>query len=300
LKDYLNNLIPAASFVEEVKSNPNQNFGRWSKKMDLSIEKEKNKSFFTRIVDEANRVNISGRAANISKDWNNKTQDQKQNELSSIYQGIGLATKNDRNKKDAYGFVTVDAATAINRPVTISKDNPKAKVEVFTTDGKRVFVPLGLACRNLNEKGTMLINGVKYTTLVNGKKGDTYTTILDAKVNGSVPVIDNRKEVRAGYYSNDGNLYNVSTDNLNTYINSSKKTLTATTEGNSAVYVDVPDYEDPKTGEIKYKKELQRSTANIIYTGDLNDISDRAVFDYTQGVGQQSYVGGQVKQSTQK
>jgi hypothetical protein len=296
LKDYLNNLVPAASFVEEIKGNPNQNFGRWAKRMDLSIEKEKNKSFFTRVVDEANRLNVPGRAVNISKNWNSKSQDQKQNELSGIYQGIGLAIKNPKNKKDAYGSIKVDSKTAMERPVTASIEDPNVKIRVKNiATGQEEDITLGYAAKYMGKNGEFLLGGKKYKAT-----GDTYTAISDARTNKNIPIIDNEKQVRAAYYGNDGKLYNASTDNLNAYVGSNKKTYSTTVVGNPGVYVDVLDYVDPTTNQKVYKKQMQRSGAIITYSGDLNDLTDRALFDYTQGVGQQSYVGGDVKQSVEK
>lgn len=296
LKQYFEKQIPEASFIEEVKNLSNKNYDYWKTKGEWKREDEKDKSFFTRIVDEASKQNISGKAATISMNWNTKSQDQKQNELSGIYQGIGLATKDPNNKKDAYGVVTVDQKTAMQRPVTVALDDPRAKIQVRNkSTGKNEYVSIGSAAKNMDKNGYMWINGVQYQAGT-----DAYTTIKDAKTNGSIPVIDNVKKVRAGYYGSDGNLYNVSTDNLNNYTKSNKKTLTATVEGNSGVYRDVQTGVDEK-GKPIFEKQLQRSSANVIYAGDLNDISDRAIFDYTQGVGQQSYVGGEgVKQSVEK
>jgi hypothetical protein len=189
----------------------------------------------------------------------------------------------------------VDAKTAIQRPVTIPLDDPRAKIQVRNSStGKNEYVSIGSAAKNMDKNGNMWINGVKYQAGT-----DAYTTIKDAKTNGSIPVIDNVKKVRAGYYGSDGNLYNVSTDNLNNYTKSNKKTLTATVEGNSGVYEDVKVGVDEK-GKPIYEKQLKRSAANVIYVGDINNITDKAFLDYTQGVGQQSYVGGEVKQSVEK
>jgi hypothetical protein len=295
LKQYLEKQIPEASFIEEVKSLSNKNFDYWKTRGEWKREDEKAKSFFTQLQEEADRQNISGKAVVISNNWGTKSQDQKQNELSSIYQNIGLATKDPNNKKDAYGVVTVDAKTAIQRPVTIPLDDPRAKIQVRNSStGKNEYVSIGSAAKNMDKNGNMWINGVKYQAGT-----DAYTTIKDAKTNGSIPVIDNVKKVRAGYYGSDGNLYNVSTDNLNNYTKSNKKTLTATVEGNSGVYEDVKVGVDER-GKPIYEKQLKRSAANVIYVGDINNITDKAFLDYTQGVGQQSYVGGEVKQSVEK
>jgi len=295
LKQYLEKQIPEASFIEEVKSLSNKNFDYWKTRGEWKREDEKAKSFFTQLQDEADKQNIPGKAVAILSNWGTKSQDQKQNELSSLYQNIGLATKNPNNKKDAYGVVTVDAKTAIQRPVTVPLDDPRAKIEVRNTStGKNEYVSIGAAADRMDKKGYMWINGVKYQAGT-----DAYTTIKDAKTNQSIPVIDNVKKVRAGYYGSDGNLYNVSTDNLNNYTKSNKKTLTATVEGNSGVYRDVQVGVDA-SGKPIIEKQLQRSSANVIYVGDINNITDKAFLDYTQGVGQQSYVGGKVKQSVEK
>jgi hypothetical protein len=295
LKQYFEKQIPEASFIEEVKSLSNKNFDYWKTRGEWKREDEKAKSFFTKLQEEADRQNISGKAVVISNNWGTKSQDQKQNELSSIYQNIGLATKDPNNKKDAYGVVTVDAKTAIQRPVTIPLDDPRAKIQVRNAStGKNEYVSIGSAAKNMDKNGYMWINGVKYQAGT-----DAYTSIKDAKTNGSIPVIDNVKKVRAGYYGSDGNLYNVSTDNLNNYTKSNKKTLTATVEGNSGVYENVKVGVDEK-GQPIYEKQIKRSSANVIYVGDINNITDKAFLDYTQGVGQQSYVGGEVKQSVEK
>jgi hypothetical protein len=295
LKQYFEKQIPEASFIEEVKSLSNKNFDYWKTRGEWKREDEKAKSFFTKLQEEADRQNISGKAVVISNNWSIKSQDQKQNELSSIYQNIGLATKDPNNKKDAYGVVTVDAKTAIQRPVTIPLDDPRAKIQVRNAStGKNEYVSIGSAAKNMDKNGYMWINGVKYQAGT-----DAYTSIKDAKTNGSIPVIDNVKKVRAGYYGSDGNLYNVSTDNLNNYTKSNKKTLTATVEGNSGVYENVKVGVDEK-GQPIYEKQIKRSSANVIYVGDINNITDKAFLDYTQGVGQQSYVGGEVKQSVEK
>ena len=299
IKEYLNNLIPAASFVEEIKGNPNQNFGRWSKKMDLAIEKEKSKSFFTIVQDEAKRLNVSGKAAAISNNWNNKSQDQKQNELAGIYNGLGIVTKNPNNKKDAYAEIKVDTKTAIGRPVTISLDDPNAKIRLRKVGGGYGDVSIGDAARNLYDKESttneIWVNGVKYSV---PRDSNDYTSISNAKKNKGIVVIDKSKKVRLGHYGSDGNLYNLSTDNLNNYVKSNKKTLNVEVEGNSAIEVEVPDYEE--NGKTFYKTELQPSSSVIIYKGDLDNTSFKALADYTQGVGQQSYVGGDVKQSVEK
>ena len=295
LKDYLNNLIPAASFVEEVKSNPNQNFGRWAKKMDLSIEKEKNKTFFTNLVEEASKQNVSGKAASIYTNWSNKSQDQKQNELAGIYQGLGVVSKNPKNKKDAYALINVDLKSAIAAPVSISKSNQTAMIELTDFNGNAKSVPISLAAKYLNKdaiNGETLINGVKYKI---PKNSDTYIAIKDFKYNASIPVIDNTKEVRLGYYGNDGNLYNVSTDNLGSYNSSNKKAIAVTVRGNAGVWRDVPDYTD-ENGKVHYKKELQKSNAKISYAGDVeNDDQFRSVADVTQGQGQQTVTGGELR-----
>lgn len=296
LKQYFEKQIPEASFIEEVKSLSNKNFDYWKTRGEWKREDEKDKSFFTRLVDEANKLNVSGRAVNISKNWNSKSQDQKQNELSGIYQGIGLAIKNPKNKKDAYGSIKVDSKTAMERPVTASIEDPNVKIRVKNmATGQEEDITLGYAAKYMGKNGEFLLGGKKYKAT-----GDTYTAISDARTNKNIPIIDNEKQVRAAYYGNDGKLYNASTDNLNAYVGSNKKTYSTTVVGNPGVYVDVLDYVDPTTNKKVYKKQMQRSGAIITYSGDLNDLTDRALFDYTQGVGQQSYVGGDVKQSVEK
>jgi hypothetical protein len=296
VKEYLNNLIPAASFVEELKSNPNQNFGRWAKKMDLSIEKEKNKTFFTRLQDEANRQNIAGKVNGISLNWNTKSQDQKQNELALVYQGLGVVTKNPKNKKDAYAEIKVDATSSNASPVILSKSNQNAMIELRTADGKRKEVSMNDAARLLNKDSDYSwINGVKYYI---PKNSDEFKDIQYFKINDQVPVISNVMEARAGHYGSDGRLYNLSTDNLTNYTKSNKKTLVITVEGNPARPENVQIGTDDN-GKPIYEQQWKKTSSKIRYAGDNNDEQIRTVFDKIVS-GEQPFTGGTMKQPTPK
>jgi hypothetical protein len=299
LNKYILSQMPDDSIETKIESLNNQNFERWKTRGDWAREDEKAKSFFTIVQDEAKRLNVSGKAVAISNNWNNKSQDQKQNELAGIYNGLGIVTKNPNNKKDAYAEIKVDTKTAIGRPVTISLDDPNAKIRLRKVGGGYGDVSIGDAARNLYDKESttneIWVNGVKYSV---PRDSNDYTSISNAKKNKEIVVIDNSKQVRLGHYGSDGNLYNLSTDNLNNYVKSNKKTLNVSVIGNSAIEVEVPDYEE--NGKTFYKTELQPSSSVIIYKGDLDNTSFKSLADYTQGVGQQSYVGGEVKKSVEK
>jgi len=289
LKQYFEKQIPEASFIEEVKSLSNKNYDYWKTRGDWKREDEKNKTFFTLLQDEADKRNIPGQVSGIYANWSTKSQDQKQNELALVYQGLGVVTKNSKNKKDAYALINVDSKSAFAAPVNVSKSNQSATIELKRADGGKEWVNLNTAAKYLQKDGnTAWIGGVKYTI---PKDSDDYTAIKNFKNNNSVQVIDNVKEVRAGHYGSDGNLYNLSTDNMNNYLSSNKKTVVVTVEGNVGVWRDVKVGVDEK-GKPIYEKQIQKSSANVRYAGDNNDQQFRDIINVTQGQAQQRMAGG--------
>lgn len=289
LKQYFEKQIPEASFIEEVKSLSNKNYDYWKTRGEWKREDEKAKTFFTRLQDEADRQNIAGKVNGIYLNWNTKSQDQKQNELAGVYQGLGVLTKNPKNKKDAYALVNVDAKSAIAAPVTISNSNRTAMIEVKKAGGGKTFVSLNDAAKNLDKNGKMWINGVQYEV---PKGGDEFKDIQNFKKDGEIPIIDNVKEVRAGHYGNDGNLYTLSTDNIDSYTKSKKKTIVVTVEGNPGRAKNVEVGVDSKGNPI-YEQQWERSSSNIRYAGDNNDKQYRDIIDVTQGQAQQRLTGGE-------
>jgi hypothetical protein len=294
LKQYFEKQIPEASFIEEVKSLSNKNYDYWKTRGDWAREDEKAKTFFTRLQDEADKRNIPGKVSGIyvnSSAWNTMmSEDSKQNRLASIYEGLGVVTKNSKNKKDAYALINVDSKSAFAAPVNISTSNQNATIQLKRADGKKEWVNLNTAAKYLQKDGnTAWIGGVKYTI---PKDSDDYTAIKNFKNNDVIQVIDNAKEIRAGHYGSDGNLYNLSTDNMNNYLSSNKKTIVVTVEGNVGVWRDVKVGVDEKGNPI-YEKQIQKSSANVRYAGDNNDKQFRDIIDVTQGQAQQRMAGGE-------
>jgi hypothetical protein len=293
LKEYMMAQIPEESFVQEVKSLANKNYDYWKTRGEWAREDEKNKTYFTLLVEEADKQNVPVKANGVIQSWNanpNKSQADKQKDLASLYAGFSTPTVSTMNNKYAYGKIKVDPKAASDRPVSVTASNGEIKLK--KTDGGFEYVNLGLAAKKLNKNGTIYVNGVSYKVPENS---DDYKTILEVKKSGAVPGIDYEKHVQAAYKKN-GVPYEVTTDNLNTYTNAQDKTWIGTSLSNTAFPEEVVTGYDESGKPIKETK-WNKSTSEIRYRADLNTMEGRDIMDFTQGARQQSVSGGEAKDS---
>ncbi len=235
LKDYLKNQIPAASFVQSVKTNANQNVARARLALDrekFAFEKEQQESFWgvidqgmNNVVNKQTGKTFEQELASLNKQ--NLKKEDLDNALKRLYNVYSVATESTVVKNNKGNWVVQIPSTSTQAEQIQTRDvyAPNGKllrgfnVQVYNKDTKswesREMAPREIA-KYKNDPGKIRINGKPVTN----DQFDGYS----ASASGMYTKVIGH-EITKGYVNSQGTFVALTSDNLAEYEANPKVTL---------------------------------------------------------------------------
>ena len=235
LKDYLKNQVPAASFIQKVVTNANQNVARAElqlKKDKFAFEKEQQESFWgvidqgmNNVVNKQTGKTFEQELALLNKQ--NLKKEDLDNALKKLYNVYSVATESTVVKNNKGNWVVQIPSTSNQAEQIQTRDvyAPNGKllrgfnVQVYNKDTKswesREMAPREIA-KYKNDPGKIRINGKPVTN----DQFDGYS----ASASGMYTKVIGH-EITKGYVNSQGSFVPLTSDNLAEYEKNPKVTL---------------------------------------------------------------------------
>jgi len=111
LTDYITKQMPAASLIENVERQSNSNFSYWNARFQAGREDKAKETELTKIINNANNLNLKSRLDQISKDPNLDV-NQRQVAIKNLYSEAGYNPRVGANG-EVFGVITLLLAQAV-------------------------------------------------------------------------------------------------------------------------------------------------------------------------------------------
>lgn len=251
LTNYILKQIPEDSFIEKVDRQSNDNYNYYAKRGDWAREDKAKETELTKIINNANNLNLKTRLDQISKD-NSLNTNQKQVAIKNLYAEAGYNPRVGANG-EVFGVITLGAGnTDRKQNVTLNANN--AEVLVYNKANKKnEWVSVGKAM----------------------KLKDNTNYVVDAKIGeyfkgGQAVIVPNEIRMQQTYTGNDGKQYQLKATNLGAYASTNNKEMTTTTYGN--VYIAPPakgEPSDKSTLQVRFNSRPETSIQDKAMIDDL-------------------------------
>ena len=212
LKEYILKQIPEKSIISKVDRQSNDNFGYWSANFQAGREDKAKETELTKIINNANNLNLKTRLDEISKDPNLDV-NQRQVAIKNLYAEAGYNPRVGANG-EVFGVITLGSGnTDRKQNVTLNANN--AEVYVYNKASKKnEWVSVGKAMQLKSNK-------------------DYYVSPeIDDFKTGQAMIVPNEIRMQQTYTGTNGKQYQLKATNLGAYASTNNKEMTTTTYGN--------------------------------------------------------------------
>jgi hypothetical protein len=250
LKDYILKQMPADSLIENVERQSNNNYNYWAKRGDWAREDKAKETELTKIINNANNLNLKSKLDQISKNPN-LNDNQKQVAIKNLYAEAGYNPRVGANG-EIFGIITLGGGDVRKQNVTLNANN--AEVMIYNKANKKnEWVSVGKAMKLKGNKNYVVDNDI-----------DTYFK------NGNAVVVPNEIRIQQTYTGNNGKQYQLKATNLGAYASTNNKEMTTTTYGN--VYIAPKEKDGPSDRSKMQVRFNSRPETSIQDRSMMDDI----------------------------
>ena len=250
LTDYILKQMPADSIISKVDRQSNNNYEYWAKRGEWAREDKAKETELTKIINNANNLNLKTRLDQISKNPNLNT-NQKQVAIKNLYAEAGYNPRVGANG-EIFGVITLGGGGVRKQNVTLNANN--AEVLIYNKGTKKnEWVSVGKAMQLKGNKNYVVDNDI-----------DTYFK------NGNAVIVPNEIRMQQTYTGNNGKQYQLKATNLGAYASTNNKEMTTTTYGN--VYIAPKEKDGPSDRSKMQVRFNSRPETSIQDRSMMDDI----------------------------